>query len=347
MDKENGNDHQTTKDDQKEAISLARVNVISTISDLAKNLSKQDENLESSINNLPTSLKKQSPSSNETSSKSFLNNYDLNNQDVVDVMPKAMSFTWFDILLNLVSIFCYLIDVVSDIITCYVHFQTKSFVFFYLTLIFIIVPTLITTFISLRWYAVLIFIIYFYLIIHFILNYFKLRYIVDAKNESASPYVSKTRWTVRGLFLFFQMGQIMRYIDSLAFGIKYMNKPDVKYYRYMIHEDTDATMLRLFECFLESAPQLLIQLYLIIMVPIDTGNLSNQDLLFYGIVIKILIYKFNFILKFYFFPQVLFPYFSCCISLFSIALALASYYKSLRMSLPNKVNLSMFVSINT
>lgn len=74
----------------------------------------------------------------------------------------------------------------------------------------------------------------------------------------------------------------MRYIDSLAFGIKYMNKPDVKYYQYMVHEDTDATMLRLFECFLESAPQLLIQLYLIIMVPVNTKNLSNSDILFYG-----------------------------------------------------------------
>lgn len=115
----------------------------------------------------------------------------------------------------------------------------------------------------------------------------------------------------------------MRYIDSLLFGIKYMNKPDVKYYQFMVHEDTDATMLRLFECFLESAPQLLIQLYLIVMIPVDPNGLSNSDLLFY----------------------VVFPYFSCCISLFSISLALASYYKSLRMSLPNKINLSMFVSI--
>ena len=113
----------------------------------------------------------------------------------------------------------------------------------------------------------------------------------------------------------------MRYIDSLAFGIKFMKKPDVKYYKLMIHEDTDATMLRLFECFLESAPQLLIQLYLIILVPVKTT--TKTDLLFY----------------------VLFPYFSCFISLFSIALALASYYKSLRMSLPDKVNLSMFVSV--
>ena len=121
------------------------------------------------------------------------------------------------------------------------------------------------------------------------------------------------------------MGQVMRYIDSLAFGVKYMRKPDVRYYRLMIHEDTDATMLRLFECFLESAPQLLIQLYLIILVPVKTHTLSKTGVLFY----------------------VLFPYFSCFISLFSIALALASYYKSLRMSLPNKVNLSMFVSGQT
>lgn len=102
-----------------------------------------------------------------------------------------------------------------------------------------------------------------------------------------------------------------------------MKKPDVRYYKLMVNEDTDATMLRLFECFLESAPQLLIQLYLIILVPAQTSSLSNVDFFFY----------------------VLFPYVSCFISLFSIALALASYYKSLRMSLPNKVNLSMFVSV--
>lgn len=121
------------------------------------------------------------------------------------------------------------------------------------------------------------------------------------------------------------MGQVMRYIDSLHFGIKYMKKPDVKYYKLMVNEDTDATMLRLFECFLESAPQLLIQLYLIILVPGQTGPLSNTTS--------------------YFIFYVMFPYISCFISLFSIALALASYYKSLRMSLPNKVNLSMFVSV--
>jgi len=288
----------SSSNDDLESISLSKVKIstISTISDLAKNLSVRGDHVSdvnsNSSNNVNNSRSLSHQSLNQ--SKFCLDNNQSISLDVIDFIPKVMEFTWFDVLLNLVSIFCYLIDVVSDLVTCYVHYKTKNFVFFYLTMLFIIVPTLITTFISLRWY------------------------INDAKNEG-SPVVTRTRWIVRSLFLFFQMGQIMRYIDSLAFGIKYMNKPHVKYYQSMVHEDTDATMLRLFECFLESAPQLLIQLYLIIMVPMKTGNISNSDMLFY----------------------VLFPYFSCCISLFSIALALASYYKSLRMSLPNKVNLNM------
>lgn len=128
-------------------------NAISTISDLAKHLSNRgdstlDDNVNSSVvqvNSLPIRSSNSSPNQ----SKSFLDNQ-LSN-DVVDVMPKVMEFNWFDVMLNLISIFCYLIDVVSDVVTCCVHYQTKNFVFFYLTLLFIIVPTLITTFISLRW----------------------------------------------------------------------------------------------------------------------------------------------------------------------------------------------------
>ena len=33
----------------------------------------------------------------------------------------------------------------------------------------------------------------------------------------------------------------------------------VKYYTLMVYEDADATLLRLFECFMESAPQLVLQ----------------------------------------------------------------------------------------
>ncbi len=33
----------------------------------------------------------------------------------------------------------------------------------------------------------------------------------------------------------------------------------IKYFTLMVYEDADATLLRLFECFMESAPQLILQ----------------------------------------------------------------------------------------
>lgn len=132
----------------QESISLSKVQMISTISDLAKNLSINDEfkfnKSKSNAKSRPTSSNHRVSDNQASQSMSI---------DVVDVMPKCMSFTWFDILLNLFSIFCYLIDFISDIITCYIHYQTKNSTlsFFYLTLVFIIMPTLVTTLISLRW----------------------------------------------------------------------------------------------------------------------------------------------------------------------------------------------------
>ena len=35
----------------------------------------------------------------------------------------------------------------------------------------------------------------------------------------------------------------------------------------MVYEDADATLLRLFECFMESAPQLVLQIYILIRDP--------------------------------------------------------------------------------
>lgn len=157
MDKANGH----RNDDQKDAISLSKVQVISTISDLARNLSSAGKDETGSMgDSTANSLLSSFTNPPYPNPLSFANHQALsqsnkptavNRQDAIEVMPKCMEFTYFDVLLNLVSIICYLADVVSDLVVCYVHYQTKKFVFFYLTLLFIIVPSLITTFISLRW----------------------------------------------------------------------------------------------------------------------------------------------------------------------------------------------------
>lgn len=60
-----------------------------------------------------------------------------------------------------------------------------------------------------------------------------------------------------------------RYVDTLTYGIqskRAKKKGDFvkmgQYYARMAYEDADATFLRLFECFMESAPQLVLQLYI-------------------------------------------------------------------------------------
>ncbi len=45
----------------------------------------------------------------------------------------------------------------------------------------------------------------------------------------------------------------------------------------MVYEDADATLLRLFECFMESAPQLVLQIYILIRDP-HAVRLSEGDI---------------------------------------------------------------------
>ena len=75
-----------------------------------------------------------------------------------------------------------------------------------------------------------------------------------------------------------QIAPILRYLDSIRYGLlsrkfgqiekspnlgsekkKEAREQRIKYYTLMVYEDADATLLRLFECFMESAPQLILQ----------------------------------------------------------------------------------------
>ena len=115
---------------------------------------------------------------------------------------------------------------------------------------------------------------------------FSLRwYLMDADNSQLPP-VPVWRWFIRLIVLMLQFAPVLRYFDSMRYGLKsrwagyeesklepnsaerrraFQKK--LKYYTLMVYEDADATLLRLFECFMESAPQLVLQIYILIKDP--------------------------------------------------------------------------------
>ncbi|XP_023243424.1 XK-related protein 4-like [Centruroides sculpturatus] len=147
---------------------------------------------------------------------------------------------------------------------------------------------------------------------------FSLRwYLLDTELPGA-PQVSQLRWTFRIIFLLLQLGPILRYIDVIYYGLKSNNKAKSKrnretYAWQMIYEDTDAALLRLFESFMEAGPQLILQLYIL------AKNTTTDDYEMKTVVVQIL---------------------SIFASLTSVSWALAVYQRALRMSLPDKFNMS-------
>ena len=147
--------------------------------------------------------------------------------------------------------------------------------YFGLTVTFVLLPSLTMTGFSLRWY------------------------LQDAENAEL-PEVPTWRWILRILMLllqvciinffdflflfllnfFLQIAPILRYVDSMRYGLqsrkfgsiegktddfeekKSAREQRIKNYKLMVYEDSDATLLRLFECFMESAPQLILQVCL-------------------------------------------------------------------------------------
>ncbi|XP_046919452.2 XK-related protein 6 [Dermatophagoides farinae] len=213
--------------------------------------------------------------------------------DYPDSIPSYMSFTYLDILTLSFSICTFLCDLITDIVVTVFHYSNHDYWYFSLTITFIAVPTLIMTIMSLRWY------------------------ILDSKDPHSLP-VSKTQWVLRVIFLTLQLGPVMRYIDSILYGFKFRKLNEEKqkaarrYFQYMIYEDTDATMLRLFECFMEAAPQLVLQMTVMIIKMPE----KNRDWTVMAQSISIIA------------------------SLVSLSWCLVTYLRILRMSLASKQNMT-------
>ncbi len=235
--------------------------------------------------------------------------------DEVDALPPRMHYGVMDFAFMIISIVTYIADLTMDIIVCvyFYHLAVNHGIYHYwyfgLTLAFILLPSLTMTGFSFRWY------------------------LMDADNENLDDNPSMCRWILRLVVLMLQIAPILRYIDAIRYGImsryyghleskaedpeerEKARRNKVSAYTKMVYEDADATLLRLFECFMESAPQLVLQIYILLKdrhaAQLDEKTFVNNE-------------DENRIIKISIFSASVFA------SLISLAWSLVVYHRSLR-----------------
>ncbi len=111
--------------------------------------------------------------------------------NMFDPLPPASetNFTALDIFLYVFCIVSYLGDVGSDIWVAHQYYDNGDVWWFSLTVIFIVVPALVTTAFSLSWYC---------------------RDHLEMKKHDPEHRMQGARWTSRFIFLFLQLGPIIR-----------------------------------------------------------------------------------------------------------------------------------------
>ncbi|XP_067938378.1 uncharacterized protein [Watersipora subatra] len=169
--------------------------------------------------------------------------------EIIDI-PDKLIFSKLDIFLNCFSIILYIADIGFDCFLCYKHYLAieQEPLFFVFTLVFILLASVVTSIFSLWWY------------------YFEY---VSKKKDMPDDASTRTGVLLRVIACALTLGPVVRYIDTIAYGWrsrkKGMNsKLRQYYYSEMQFQRTDGAMLRLFEAFLESAPQFLLQVYIML-----------------------------------------------------------------------------------
>ncbi|XP_075936807.1 XK-related protein 9 [Anarhichas minor] len=203
--------------------------------------------------------------------------------------PSDNQYTKLRWLLTIAGLFLYVGDIWTDIRLAVKYFREGHFVWAGLTLVFVLGGLLVTQIFSYAWYR------------------------DDMKDVMMTPEGEPTvsglsRGSLVVLHLF-GMGIFSRYCRLLKKGFAVVWTPRHSYTvdeRSDVHKNlfcmaTDLSMLKLFETFLESVPQLLLQLYIVL------GNGGCSVL----------------------------QYFSMAFSFFNIAWSLVDYRRCLRRSLPH------------
>ncbi|KAM7369950.1 hypothetical protein PAMP_011238 [Pampus punctatissimus] len=163
-----------------------------------------------------------------------------------------IQFTKLRWLLTIIGLFLYLVDIWTDVGLALKYFQEKNYIWAGLTLAFVVAGLLVTQIFSYTWYR------------------------DDMNNVLMNPEGNPTisGMSKHGLAVLhlFGMGIFTRYYDLLKKGFSVVWTSTNSYtveerggvHHNLFCDATDLSMLKLFESFLESVPQLLLQVYIVL-----------------------------------------------------------------------------------
>lgn len=168
---------------------------------------------------------------------------------IVAQLPDKIRFSRIDLFFVVLSMILYVADIVLDCSVAYNHYKVvhEHPLFFIFTVVFIILSAVVTSVFSLWWY------------------YFEYR----VREKENVENFTRLEISVRVTASIFLLGPVMRYIDTIRYGLKSRRKnirPEQRryYFNQMQYERVDGAMLRLFEAFFEAAPQTLLQIYIVL-----------------------------------------------------------------------------------
>ncbi|KHN74806.1 Cell death abnormality protein 8 [Toxocara canis] len=222
--------------------------------------------------------------------------------DESDRLPRLLVVRRFDILCFVFSAVSYALDVVCDALTAYIHFQANRFWTFLFISLLTVLPSIALNIISFVWW---------------------LDDAVARRRDMRQQVITCSRaLMLRCLACIFQLGPIVWYVDAVIAAVRFRSCNSDRERRYfycrMVEADRDASLLRFFEAFLESGPQLLVQ----------------------GVVLAHsfwLLHPSEGIPLWMYFQTI-----SVVMSLLSICWSVSIQHRSLRIARPDKLNLTPF-----
>ncbi|XP_051952300.1 XK-related protein 6-like [Xyrauchen texanus] len=171
---------------------------------------------------------------------------------------------WLDCLWIVLALLVFFWDVGTDLWLAIDYYTKQDYLWFGLTLFFVLVPSVLVQILSFRWFMQ-------------DCTGGGLGSVEGLRSRMATGCPG-TRvygrekccrlsvWVWQTLIHILQMGQVWRYIRTMYLGIQSRKQKENqrRFYWAMMYEYADVNMLRLLEAFLESAPQLVLQLCIMI-----------------------------------------------------------------------------------